>query len=93
VTIGMMRLLKILQKYYTGIKISSQQSFSEMKGIARELGEMNISLKPYANPIRQRPYRLNLKYKEKVNAGLERMIEAGIIELVAEYEWINPMVV
>jgi hypothetical protein len=40
--------------------------FSEMKGIASELGEMKIPLKPDANPVRQRPYRLNPKYKEKV---------------------------
>jgi hypothetical protein len=36
---------------------------------------------------------LNLKYKEKVKAELDRMIEVGIIEPVAESEWISPMVV
>jgi hypothetical protein len=55
-------------------------TFSEMKGIAGELGEMKIPLKPDAKPVRQRPYRLNPKYKEKVKAELDRMIEAGIIE-------------
>jgi hypothetical protein len=34
-------------------------TFSEMKGIAGELGEMNIPLKLGAKPVRQRPYRLN----------------------------------
>jgi hypothetical protein len=38
-------------------------TFTEMKGIAGELGEMNIPLKPEARPIRQRPYRLNPVYK------------------------------
>jgi hypothetical protein len=37
-----------------------------MKGIAGEIGEMNISLKPEARPVRQRPYILNLVYKKKV---------------------------
>jgi hypothetical protein len=40
-------------------------TFSEMKGIVGELGEMNISLKPDAKPVRQRPYRLNLKAQGK----------------------------
>jgi hypothetical protein len=39
--------------------------FSEMKGLAGELGEMKIPLKPDARPIRQRPYRLNPVYKQK----------------------------
>ena len=42
--------------------------FSEMKGIVGDLGEMKIPLKPDAKPIKQRPYRLNLRYKEKVKA-------------------------
>lgn len=40
--------------------------FSKMKGITRELGEMKIPLKHDAKPVKQRPYRLNPKYKEKV---------------------------
>jgi len=46
-------------------------TFSKMKGIVGELGEMNISLQPGANLVRQRPYRLNMKYKEKVKAKLD----------------------
>jgi hypothetical protein len=42
------------------------RSFSEMKGIAGLLGAMKIQLKPDAKPVKTRPYRLNLKYKEKV---------------------------
>jgi hypothetical protein len=40
--------------------------FSEMKRIVRELGEMNIPLKIDAKHVKQRPYRMNLKYKKKV---------------------------
>jgi hypothetical protein len=47
-------------------------TFSEMKGLVGELGEMKIPLKPDARPIRQRPYRLNPIYKEKVKAKLTR---------------------
>jgi hypothetical protein len=63
------------------------------KGIKGPMGEMRISLKPDTKPVKQRPYRLNPKYKEKVKIELDRMLEPGIIELVEELEWINPMVV
>jgi hypothetical protein len=64
-----------------------------MKGIAGELGELKIHLKPNAKPVRQRPYSLNPKYKEKVKSKIDLMLEVGIIELVVESEWISPMVV
>jgi hypothetical protein len=54
---------------------------------------MKIPLKPGANPIRKRPYRLNPRYKEKVKDEIDRMLDAGIIEPVEESEWIIPMVV
>jgi hypothetical protein len=51
-------------------------TFSEMKGIAGELGEMKIPLKPDAKPVKQRPYRLNSVYKLKVKEYIEMMLEA-----------------
>jgi hypothetical protein len=68
-------------------------TFIEMKGIAGELGEMKIPLRSEARPIRQRPYRLNPIYKQKVKAEIDRMLEAGIIEPIEESEWVSPMVV
>jgi len=55
-----------------------------MKGIAGDLGEMTIPMKPNAKPVRQRPYRLNPRYKEKVCLEIEKMLDAGIIEPVEE---------
>jgi hypothetical protein len=63
-----------------------------MKGKKGPMGEMKIPLKPYASPIKQRPYRLNPKYKEKVQIELDRMLEALITEPIEESEWISPMV-
>ena len=68
-------------------------TFTEMKGIARELREMKIPLKLEARSIRQRPCRLNPIYKQKVKAEIDRMLEVDIIEPVKESEWISPMVV
>jgi hypothetical protein len=68
-------------------------TFMEMKGIEGELGEMKIPLKPKARSVRQRLYRLNPLYKQKVKEEIDILLEVGIIEPVEEYEWISPMVV
>jgi hypothetical protein len=47
-----------------------------MKGIKGPMGEMKITLREDARPIKQRPYRLNPKYKQKVKIELDRMLEA-----------------
>ena len=67
--------------------------FSEMKGILGDIGVMKIPLKPDVKPLKQHPYRLNPKYKEKVRMELDKMLAAGIIEPVEESEWVSPMVV
>jgi hypothetical protein len=64
-----------------------------MKGIKGPMGKMNIPLKPNARLVKQRPYKLNPKYKEKVKIELDQMLEARIIEPVEDSEWISPMVV
>ena len=40
--------------------------FTDLKGIIEDLGVMKITLKPDAKLVKQRSYRLNPKYKEKV---------------------------
>jgi hypothetical protein len=47
-----------------------------MKGIKGPMGDMKIPLKPDAMMVKQRPYRLNPKYNEKVKIELDRMLEA-----------------
>jgi len=54
---------------------------------------MKITLKLKVKPVKQRPYRLNLKYKEEVHLELDKMLAVGIIELVEESDWVSPMVV
>lgn len=50
------------------------------EGIIGDLGVMKITLKHDAKLVKQRPYQLNLKYKEKVHQELD----AEIIEPVEE---------
>jgi len=61
-----------------------------MKGIVGDVGEMNIPLKPNAKLVKQRPYRLNPRYKENIKAELDRMLDADIIEPIEESKWISP---
>lgn len=58
--------------------------FSKLKGMVGDLGVMKINLKPDAKMIKQCPYRLNPKYKEKVREELDKILVAGIIEPVEE---------
>ena len=58
--------------------------FIEMKIIFGDLGVMRIPLKEGMKPVRQLPYRLNPRYKEKVRQELDKMITTGIIEVVEE---------
>lgn len=53
-----------------------------MKGIAGELKEMNIPLKKDEKIVKQRPYRLKPRYKEKVKEEIEKMLETRILESV-----------
>jgi hypothetical protein len=69
------KITKLLRKYNDLFPIN----FTYMKGIAGELGEMKIPLKPEARPVRKRPYRLNPMYKQKVKAEIDIMLEASII--------------
>ena len=54
--------------------------FSDLKAIIGDLGVMKITLKLDAKSIKQRPYRLNPNYKEKVCLEWDKMLAVGIIE-------------
>lgn len=81
----------------TGLLCEYQDLFptklTNLKGIIGDLGMMNITLKPNVKLVKQRPYCLNIKYKEKVRLELDKMLAVGIIELVEESDWVRPMVV
>lgn len=64
-----------------------------MKWILGDLGVMKIPLREGAKPVKQHPYRLNPRYKEKVKQELDKMLATRTIESVKESEWVSPMVV
>ena len=65
----------------------------EMKGIARDIKEMKIQFIPDVKLMNKRPYRLNPKYKGKVQQELDKMLAFSIIVPIEEFERTNPMVV
>lgn len=66
---------------------------TDLKGIIGHLGMMKITMKLDVKPVKQWPYHLNPKYKEKVHKELDKMLVARIIEPVEESDWVIPMVV
>lgn len=67
--------------------------FLELKGVIGDLGVMNITLKTDACLVKQHPYRMNLRYKQKVKEELDKMVATNIAETVEEFDWVSPMVV
>lgn len=65
----------------------------DLEGIISNLWMMKITLKLDGKPVKQRPYHLNSKYKEKVYEELDKMLIAKIIERMEEPYWESPMVV
>ena len=76
----MSQVVDLLKEYHNIFPTT----FSKMKGIARELVEMKIQLKPDSKPIKKRPYRLNPKHNEKVKQELDKMLATCIIVSIEE---------
>lgn len=70
-----------------------QTKFFDLKRIISDLGVMKITLKPNEKLVKQHPYQLNPKFKEKVHEQLDKMIATGIIEPVEESNWVISMMV
>jgi len=73
-TIG--QVVDLLQEYQDLFPIR----FEDMKGILGDLGVMRIPLMEGGKLVKQRPYKLNPKYKEKVRKEMDKMLAAGIID-------------
>lgn len=68
-------------------------SYKDLKGIPFELGEHKIELLENAKLVKQRPYRMNPKYKEQVKNELDKLLVIGYIFEVENSEWFSPIVV
>lgn len=53
----------------------------------------HIDLIEAAKPVRQRLYRMNPRYKEKVKVEIDKMLEVGYIYEIEYNDWVSPIVV
>ena len=51
------------------------RKLSKMKGIIRDMGEMKIPLRSDVKSVKDGPYRLNSRYKEKVKVEMNQMLD------------------
>ena len=56
------------------------------------MGEMKIDIKPDAQPVKKRPYKLAHKYKEIVKKEIDNMLIARIVYPIDQSERASPMV-
>lgn len=65
-----------------------------MKGMVGELNDMKISIKPGAQSIKKKPYKMNLHYKEQVKQEINKMLDAELFLLpIDESDWISLIVI
>jgi len=64
-----------------------------LNGIKGYIGENRIELKPNTKPFKHRPCYLNPRFKDKVKKDIDHILVDGLIFLVDEAEWINPIVI
>jgi len=81
------RLLKTLKKHRAAIGYT----LDDLKGISPTLCQHKIKLEKDAKPVVDRQRRLNPKMKEVVRKEILKLLEAGIIYLVADSQWVGPV--
>ena len=57
------------------------------------MGEMKYELKLGYKPMMNRTYHLNPTLKENVKREINKMLEAGLIFVLEEVEWVNPIAI
>lgn len=67
-------------------------SYQDLKGILPKTGVHHIDLIKGAKPLKERPYRMNPYYKEKVKAELDKMLEVGYIYEIEYSDWVSLIV-
>ena len=64
-------------------------TLDDLKGISPTLCQPKINLEKDAKPVIDHQRRLNPKMKEVVRKEILKLLEAGIIYLVANSQWVN----
>ena len=81
------KLLKTLNKNRAAIVYT----LDDLKGISPTLCQHKIKLEKDAKPVVDHQRRLNPKMKEVVRKEILKLLETGIIYIVADSEWVSPV--
>ena len=76
------RLLKIMRKNHVAIGYT----VDDFKGVRPTLRQHKINMEPDAKPVVDHQQRLNHKMKEVVRTEILKLLEAGIMYLVADVD-------
>ena len=81
------KLLKTLKKHRAAIGYT----LDDLNDISPTLCQHKIKLKKYAKLVVDHQRRLNAKMKEVVRNEILKLLEVGIIYLVADSQWVRPV--
>ena len=81
------RLLKTPRKHHAAIGYT----LDDLKGISPTLCQHKINMEPDAKPVVDHQRQLNTKMKEVVRTEILKLLEAGIINPIADSGWVSPI--
>jgi len=91
------KMTKVEFKYWFSFfkrhKSSFTWSYTNLKGVPPEICEHKIVLEPDAKPVRQRQYKMNLKYSLMVKEEIDKLLACGFIFEVPYSKWVSPIVI
>ena len=68
-------------------------SYEDMKGFDPQFYQHKINLSPNIILVKQRRYKLNLNYAEKVKEEIDKLLWVGFMRPVKSATWLSPIVV
>jgi hypothetical protein len=81
------RLLEILRKY----RGAMGYTLDDLKGISPTICQHAINMEPDPKPVVEHQHRLIPKMKEVVRNEVLKLLDAGIIYLIADSRWVSPV--
>ena len=67
--------------------------YTDLLGIDPKFYQRKINLKKDAVPVRQKQYRMNPNYAQRVKEELDRLLKVGFIYPIDRATWLSPIVI
>ena len=79
--------MEVLRKYRAALGYT----LDDLQGISPSICQHTINLEPDAKPVVDHQRRLNPKMKDVVRNEILKLLDAGIIYLIADSRWVSPV--